>query len=225
MLVLFAAYTGLRAGEIGAMRVGRLDLLHRSVHVRESLADVKGKLVFGPTKTYANRTVRLPGFLAEELGTQLAGRSQRAGRSCVRGSLGRAGTPQPLLRSTFQASGGSGWASGWAAVPRPPLHVRCAARCPRGAPGLDESLTDGLEATGAGRPADGDDHARPTYQASLAARPTSSVAPIHCAEVMGAGGLVAIEAHVRHEDPSNDATVVIRAGRLSVEKLVEHARR
>ncbi len=41
----------------------------------------------------------------------------------------------------------------------------------------------------------------------------------------GAGGLVAIEAHVRHEDPSNDATLVIRAGPLTVQKLVEHARR
>ncbi len=41
----------------------------------------------------------------------------------------------------------------------------------------------------------------------------------------GAGALVAIEAHVRHEDPSNDATLVIRAGPLTVQKLVEHARR
>ena len=62
-LVTFAAYTGLRAGEIGALRVGRVDLKRGSVEVRESLADVKGKLVFGSTKTYAHRTVRLPAFL------------------------------------------------------------------------------------------------------------------------------------------------------------------
>lgn len=32
-LVRFAAYSGLRAGEIGGLRVGRLDLLRRRVHV------------------------------------------------------------------------------------------------------------------------------------------------------------------------------------------------
>jgi integrase len=66
-LVLCAAYTGLRAGEMGALRVGHLDLLHGSVDVRESLADVNGKLVFGPTKTYSQRTVRLQRFLCEAL--------------------------------------------------------------------------------------------------------------------------------------------------------------
>jgi integrase len=76
-LVTFAAYTGLRAGEIGALRVGRLDLLRGAADVRESLADVKGKLVFGPTKTYAHRTVRLPRFLCDELGEHLAGRKVR----------------------------------------------------------------------------------------------------------------------------------------------------
>jgi integrase len=72
VLVLFAAYTGLRAGEIGALRVGRLDLSRGTALVRESLADVKGKLVFGPTKTYAHRTARLPRFLCEALADHLA---------------------------------------------------------------------------------------------------------------------------------------------------------
>jgi integrase len=73
-LVTFAAYTGLRAGEIDSLRVGRVDLLRGSVDVVESLADVKGKFVFGPTKTYARRTVRLPRFLCDELGSYLAER-------------------------------------------------------------------------------------------------------------------------------------------------------
>jgi integrase len=71
VLVLLAAYTGLRAGEIGALRVGRLDLLRGTALVRESLADVKGKLVFGPTKTYAHRTARLPQFLCDDLADHL----------------------------------------------------------------------------------------------------------------------------------------------------------
>ena len=70
-LVLFAAYTGLRAGEIGAMRVGRLDLERGSAEVRESLAEVNGQLLLGPTKTYGHRTVRLPSFLIEALARHL----------------------------------------------------------------------------------------------------------------------------------------------------------
>ncbi len=40
-----------------------------------------------------------------------------------------------------------------------------------------------------------------------------------------AGALVPIEPHVRDEDPLDDTVVVIRAGPLTVEKLVEHATR
>ena len=71
---MFAAYTGLRAGEIGALRVGRVDLVRAAVEVRESLADVKGKLVIGPIKTYARRRVGLPPFLRNQLAEHLATR-------------------------------------------------------------------------------------------------------------------------------------------------------
>lgn len=74
-LVRFAAYTGLRAGEIGAVRVGRLDLLRGSVEVAESLSDVGGRLQFGATKTYARRHVPLPPFLRDELGLYLNDRA------------------------------------------------------------------------------------------------------------------------------------------------------
>ncbi len=75
-LVTFAAYTGLRAGEIGALRCGRLDLVGGSVDVVESLSEVRGRLVFGPTKTYARRTVRLPRFLVDELTVYLGETAQ-----------------------------------------------------------------------------------------------------------------------------------------------------
>jgi integrase len=87
-LVLVAAYTGLRAGEIGALRVGRVDLLRATAHVRESLADVNGRLVFGPTKTYGQRTVRLPRFLCEELADHLSGRLHQADDFVFTGSSG-----------------------------------------------------------------------------------------------------------------------------------------
>ena len=72
VLVRFAAYTGLRAGEIAALRVKRLDLLRGTVRVVEAASEVGGRLITGPTKTHAERTVRLPRFLRDELAAYLA---------------------------------------------------------------------------------------------------------------------------------------------------------
>ena len=74
VLVRFAAYTGLRAGEIAALRVKRLDLLRGTVRVVEAASEVGGRLIAGPTKTHAERTVRLPRFLRDELAAYLASR-------------------------------------------------------------------------------------------------------------------------------------------------------
>jgi integrase len=74
VLVRFAAYTGLRAGELVALRVRHLDLLRGVVHVTASTSDLGTERVTGPTKTYETRTVRLPRFLREELAAYLAGR-------------------------------------------------------------------------------------------------------------------------------------------------------
>ncbi len=77
VLIRLAAYTGLRAGEIGALRVGRLDLLRRRIEVVESLAEEPWVwLVFGPPKTYERRAVALPPSLCEELAAYLADRSR-----------------------------------------------------------------------------------------------------------------------------------------------------
>ena len=73
-LVTFAAYTGLRAGEIGGLRVGRVNLLKGEIDVLEALKDTAGSLHFGPTKNHLRRTVRLPRFLSVELATYLNGR-------------------------------------------------------------------------------------------------------------------------------------------------------
>jgi len=71
-LLFFAAYTGLRAGEIGALQWSRVNLLQGTIDVVESYAEVHGALVLGATKTYARRTVRLPRFLADLLGEHQA---------------------------------------------------------------------------------------------------------------------------------------------------------
>jgi len=76
MLDRFAAYTGLRAGEVCALRVGRVDLLRARVLVAESVTEVDGQsLVFSEPKTYEHRSVTLPRFLCEELVEHLAGRA------------------------------------------------------------------------------------------------------------------------------------------------------
>lgn len=69
LLVRFAGVSGLRAGEIGALRVGRVDLLRRRVEVLETVSEVHGHgLVYGPPKTYERRSVPLPPTVADELG-------------------------------------------------------------------------------------------------------------------------------------------------------------
>lgn len=67
--VLMGAYTGLRPGEMIALRVDRLDLLRRQLRVEE------------PLKTQAaRRTVSFPSFLAEELAHHLAAHPPSDGR-------------------------------------------------------------------------------------------------------------------------------------------------
>lgn len=79
LLVNFAAYTGLRAGELAALRVKHIDLLHGEVYARESVSDTNGHLHYGTPKTKASRrTVPLPGFLVEELNAYLEAHPRKA---------------------------------------------------------------------------------------------------------------------------------------------------
>ena len=71
LLVRFAAYTGLRAGELVALRVRQLNLLRGRCEVGESATEVDGRLVWGSTKTPARRTVPLARFLCEHLAAYL----------------------------------------------------------------------------------------------------------------------------------------------------------
>ncbi|HUR49569.1 MAG TPA: site-specific integrase [Acidimicrobiales bacterium] len=73
VLILFAACTGARAGEIGALRVDRVDLANAQVVLREALVFVEGRPTFGPTKSHTWRAVGLPPFLVEEMAQHLRG--------------------------------------------------------------------------------------------------------------------------------------------------------
>jgi integrase len=73
-LVLTATFTGLRLGELRALKRRHLDLLHARVRVVEQLQELRdGTLVTGPPKTDAGtRTVALPKILLSELDAHLA---------------------------------------------------------------------------------------------------------------------------------------------------------
>jgi integrase len=73
--ILFAACTGMRAGEIVALRVKHLDLMHRQVNVKESITILNRTVHIGTTKNKKHRQVVLPPFLAELLAEQVAGKS------------------------------------------------------------------------------------------------------------------------------------------------------
>jgi len=74
VLVYAAAYTGLRAGELGGLRRRDVDLLHGNLNVERALKDISGHLIFGATKTGKARRVGMPKFLVNMLSEHLEAR-------------------------------------------------------------------------------------------------------------------------------------------------------
>ena len=64
LLVRLLGTTGLRWGEAVALRRRSVDLLRRRLIVSESLAEIGAELIFGPTKSHAERSVPLTRPLA-----------------------------------------------------------------------------------------------------------------------------------------------------------------
>lgn len=73
-LILTGTYTGLRFGELAALRNNDLDMLRRTLRVDEQLSrQGSWKMVAGPLKSKkAYRTIGIPAFLCEELAAHLA---------------------------------------------------------------------------------------------------------------------------------------------------------
>jgi integrase len=74
-VVLFLAYTGVRFGELAALRVGRLDLAGRRAVIAESMAEVRGHAVFSTPKNHQTRSVPVPRFLLDDLNALTAGKA------------------------------------------------------------------------------------------------------------------------------------------------------
>ncbi|MCX5211481.1 site-specific integrase [Kitasatospora sp. NBC_00240] len=71
-LILVSSYTGMRWGEVSALRARRVDLEARRVHVVKAYAEDGGELYEDTPKSWARRKVPLSGFLVDELRPLLA---------------------------------------------------------------------------------------------------------------------------------------------------------
>jgi integrase len=78
LIVLFLAYTGVRFGEMAALRVRRLDLMRRRAIIAESVTLVRGVQTWGTPKGHERREVPVPRFLVDELVVHVAGRDPHA---------------------------------------------------------------------------------------------------------------------------------------------------
>ena len=73
-LVLTAAYTGARFGELAALDLDHYQPARRTVHIERTLSEVRGMLHLGEPKTRAaRRTLTLPEWLVVALEGHLAG--------------------------------------------------------------------------------------------------------------------------------------------------------
>ena len=76
-MVRFLAYTGLRWGEMAALRVQDFDMLRRRVNVSRSVTE-SGGLVWSTPKTWERRSVPFPASLADELAALMVGKGRDA---------------------------------------------------------------------------------------------------------------------------------------------------
>jgi integrase len=74
-LVYTLAYGGLRWAEAVGLKSGNVQLLRRRIRVIETLSEVNGALYEVPPKTWEQRSVSIPPFLADMLGAHLGSHS------------------------------------------------------------------------------------------------------------------------------------------------------
>jgi integrase len=74
LIVLTLAYTGLRWGELAALRARRVDLLRGRLEITEAVTEINGRLEWGTPKSHQTRSVPISRFLREDLAQHLAGR-------------------------------------------------------------------------------------------------------------------------------------------------------
>jgi integrase len=70
-LIYLAGYGGLRAGEIAALKVSKVNVLAGTITVDCAATEVRGKWEIGRTKTGRSRVIGIPRFLATMLGEHI----------------------------------------------------------------------------------------------------------------------------------------------------------
>jgi integrase len=75
LIVLFLAYTGVRFGEMAALRVRRIDFLRRRAMIAESVTLVGSNQVWGTPKGHEKREVPIPRFLVDQLAEHVRGKA------------------------------------------------------------------------------------------------------------------------------------------------------
>lgn len=75
-VIMFLAYTGLRWGEMAALRVMDLDMVRRRVNVDQAVTEVGSELVYGTPKNHSRRSVPFPSFLRELLAARCDGKAK-----------------------------------------------------------------------------------------------------------------------------------------------------
>ena len=74
-VVRFLAYTGLRWGEMAALRIGEFDMLRRRVNVSRAVTE-SGGLQWSTPKRWERRSVPFPATLADDLAARMIGKGR-----------------------------------------------------------------------------------------------------------------------------------------------------
>lgn len=125
VLVVTAAYTGLRWGELAGLRRHRIDLTRGTITIAPgdgALHEIGGRLHLGPPKTKAGaRTIHLPPFLTELLTTHRSDQDDRLHDRVFTGLDGGLLRRTNFRRRTWLPAVGGDPRRGWAPV-LPGLH-------------------------------------------------------------------------------------------------------
>jgi integrase len=101
LVIQLLAYTGLRWGELAALKVESVHLMRRRLQVDTSVAEVGGRLVWKAPKDHERRSVPFPAFLTDDLTAAIAGKGRDdLVLSSTAGSVLRVSTWRPRVFNT-----------------------------------------------------------------------------------------------------------------------------
>ncbi|MEV8252390.1 tyrosine-type recombinase/integrase [Rhodoglobus sp. NPDC076762] len=73
-VVLLLAYTGIRWGELAALKVERIDPVKRRINIVEAITEPNGTIVWGTPKSHTRRSVPFPEFLDPVIARHMSGK-------------------------------------------------------------------------------------------------------------------------------------------------------